>query len=252
MDQSHLDRKYFIDNEVYNCPFCNRNNLKYKIIHRGSFDRNNNKVCFYYIVKCSSCGKVSLHLSYNDISIEYTSGIKFRLTNKETDKEIEIDDNIFYHQPTSFFVIDSRINEKIRNLISEAEWCLKMDYLVWASACLRKAIYELIALEKAESFRENWYVNYEASIKKLKTIFPDVQGDLFDAMSEIQELVSDNIHEKSWGKRDSENIKNITLLLKEILYEMYVIPAQRKERFKTIPLLKKEIIQDKKMHKEIS
>jgi len=37
MDLSHLDKKYFIDPHIYNCPFCKRNNVSYSLIDTFSF-----------------------------------------------------------------------------------------------------------------------------------------------------------------------------------------------------------------------
>ena len=44
-DQSHLDRKYFIDPYVFNCPFCKRNNVSYSLAARIPFDWSNSKKC---------------------------------------------------------------------------------------------------------------------------------------------------------------------------------------------------------------
>lgn len=87
-----------------------------------------------------------MHLSYSDISKEglyHPSGIAFR-------SNLDIDDAIFYSVPTSFFVLDDRIPAIIRDLITEAEGCIKMNFLTGASACMRKAIYELLVIAKAE------------------------------------------------------------------------------------------------------
>ena len=129
---SHLDEKYFIDENVYNCPYCNRRNVKYNVTSHGSFDWSNSKVCHIWFVKCSSCGKKSMHLSYSDISWATDYG-RFK-------NGIDIDSNIFYSVPTSFFVIDNRIPKLIRELITEAEGSIKMNFLTGASACTRKAI----------------------------------------------------------------------------------------------------------------
>jgi len=37
-DFSYLDKKYFIDPYVYNCPFCNRRNVYYSITHTYEFN----------------------------------------------------------------------------------------------------------------------------------------------------------------------------------------------------------------------
>ena len=49
-----------------------------------------------------------------------------------------------------FFVIDQNIPRIIRELVYEAEGCLKMNYTTGASACMRKAIYELLIDQKVE------------------------------------------------------------------------------------------------------
>ena len=64
--------------------------------------------------------------------------------------EIDIDSSIFYSVPTSYFVIDKRIPKIIRDLITEADGSLKMNFLTGSSACMRKAIYG------AFNFRKNY------------------------------------------------------------------------------------------------
>ncbi len=73
---------------------------------------------------------------------------------------------VFYSVPTSFFVMDARIPGIVRELITEAEGCLKMDFLTGASSCARKAIYELLVIERAEG------ADYETRIKSLKPKYP--------------------------------------------------------------------------------
>src|SRR5207237_780503 len=88
-------------------------------------------------------------------------------TNFVFDPGVDIDANIFYHVPSSFFVLDNRIPRVIREQVTEAEGCLKMNYLTGASACTRKAIYELIVIAQAQG------ENYEDKIHSLKAKFPD-------------------------------------------------------------------------------
>jgi hypothetical protein len=45
-DYSYLDRKYFIDPTVYNCPYRNRNNVPYDIKTPHEFDRTDTKKCY--------------------------------------------------------------------------------------------------------------------------------------------------------------------------------------------------------------
>jgi len=235
MDLSHLDKKYFLDYRRYNCPFCNRGSVTYKVINKSSFNWSDEKAVHIYLVQCqeADCRKISMHLSYFNF---YSSAVDYFYERPENlNEEIEydskkLDDYFFLHQPTSFFTIDSRINKKFRELISESENCLKMNFLVGASACLRKAIYELVDMEKVKILRDNGLPNYKESIKKLKDKFSKVPGEYFDALAGIQELVSDKIHEGSWEAWSAKKLNTLIELTKNVLHEMYVTPEEQKIR----------------------
>lgn len=234
-DQAYLDKKYFIDPSVYNCPFCNRRNVVYEQEEFFTFDWSNEKTCYVYMIKCSSCEKVSMHLSYSDIRDQSS-----HYTLKPFSKDIDIDSQIFYSVPTSFFVMDSRIPRIVRELITEAEGCLKMNYLTGASACMRKAIYELLILQDAAGD------DYESRIKSLKQKHPESDPTLFDILAHIQDMTSDKIHEQSWDKWDSHYLKLIIETLKTVLHDIYVIPAVKRERYGTIQRLRQSVVEDKK------
>ncbi len=165
-----------------------------------------------------------MHLSYNKLHIEYQHVDLFS-------ESIDIDSKIFYSAPTSFFTIDSRIPKVIRELITEAEGCVKMNYLTGASACTRKAIYELTVKEEAEG------ADYESRIKYLKGKFPNVDSDLFDILCRIKDMTSDKIHEQSWDKWDSEHLMLFLETLKTILHDIYVVPDEKKKRSSNIQIL---------------
>lgn len=230
-DQSHLDRKYFINRYVWNCPFCRRNHVKYSLQSRREFDWDNSRECRVYFTKCASCEKTSMHLSYKELNT--ASWYYF-------DDEIDIDDELFYSQPTSFFAVDSRIPRIIRELITEAEGCMKMGYLTGASACLRKAIYELLGHEKLDEGR------YEDRIKKLKEKFAFVDPEYFDALAGIQKMTSDKVHEQSWQDWDSHNLMIINETFKSALYEMYVTPDDRRKRLQAVQDIRKQVVENKK------
>lgn len=223
-DKSHLDNKYFIDPYVYNCPYCNRKNVKYSIYTTCVFNWSEEKECLVYIVVCSDCGNKSMHLSFADI----------RANQSRFQSSIDIDSYIFYSVPTSFFVVDSRIPSVIRELITESEGCLKMNFLTGASACTRKAIYELTIKEKAEG------QDYEERIKSLKKKYLNIDGDLFDVLCHIKDMTSNKIHEQSWDKWDSKHLTLFIETLKALLYEIYVLPDEKKKASSHI----KEILQE--------
>ena len=137
-----------------------------------------------WFVKCASCEYTSMHLTYDDVQDPLKNY-------QHLNANIDLDSAFFYSVPTSFFVIDTRIPKIIRELITEAEGSIKMNYLTGASACCRKAIYELTVIEKAEG------TDYEGRIKSLKKKFPSVDSELFDILCHIKDMTSDKIHEQS-------------------------------------------------------
>lgn len=241
-DQSYLDKKYFIDETVYNCPFCNRRNVTYELEDYFWFDWSKKKTCYVYLAKCSSCGKVSMHLSYEHLRDDKRSA--YPSSRSWFRNDIDLDSKIFYSVPTSFFVLDERIPRIIRELITEAEGSLKMNFLTGASACMRKAIYELLIWEKAEGD------DYESRIKFLKQKHPESDPNLFDVLAHIKDMTSDKVHEQSWDKWDSPQLKLIIETLKTILHDIYVIPEIKKERYLNIQRLQESIKQDKKKRED--
>jgi hypothetical protein len=173
-----------------------------------------------------------MHLSFENILL--WNGVRYYFNT-----EMDIDSCIFFSVPTSFFVIDERIPRIIRELITEAEGCIKMNFLTGASACTRKAIYELTIKEKAEG------ENYEERIKFLKTKFPQIDPTYFDVLSHIKDMTSDKVHEQSWDKWDNQYLKLFIETLKVILHEIYVIPDERKKRSLSISSLLPTVFKDK-------
>ena len=228
LDKSYLDCKYFIDSDVYNCPFCNRRNVSYNLTEHLRFDWSAEKECHVYVAECSSCNGRSMHLSSENILNpdrgEFASQIE------------DIDSRIFYSVPTSFFTVDKRVPRIIRELITEAEGCLKMNYLTGASACMRKAIYELLDYEELEDDM------YEDRIKALKSKYLSIDPELFDILGHIQQMTSDKVHEQSWDKWDSQTLKLIIETLKAVLYEMYVLPDVKKHRKNSILQLREQAL----------
>lgn len=251
-DQSHIEKKYFIDAYRYNCPFCNIRNVEYHVSFHSDFNWSRERKCYYYVIECSHCAHTSLHLSNYELHVNGThfvyppKAIKWETYGKavqivpiiQNNREVkELDDVFFYHQPTSFFTIDNRIPGKIRELVSEADGCLKMDYLVGASGCLRKAIYELLEIQDIprndtnEVGKETW-LPYNERIKKLKQKFSDqhIDADYFDILASIQGMTSDALHEGSWDSFDSNTLKLLIETTKEILCEIYVLPEKRNDK----------------------
>ena len=231
-DDSHLDLKYFIDRHIYNCAYCNRRHVAYNNLGSNEFDWSNAKKCAAWFVECKSCKHVSMHLTYQTLQDPaYPTDYVF--------KDTDLDAAFFYSVPTSFFVMDTRIPRVVRELITEAEGCIKMNYLTGASACCRKAIYELTAIEEAEG------EDYEARIKFLKAKFSFVDPELFDILCHIKDMTSDKIHEQSWDNWDSKHLTLFLETLKAILHEIYVVPDEKKSRSRSVQSLLEGVIAEK-------
>ncbi len=245
IDESNLDNKYFIDDYVFNCPFCNRRNVVYYVKGQFKFDWSSDKECYCYLVYCASCGKVSMHLSFYYLTLQSSGylvsgkGTYHFSTNLEERGLKEMDDAFFYSIPTSFFVIDKRIPKILRELFSEAEGCLKSNYLTGASACARKIIYELTKLENGTGN------NYEERIKSLKLIHPEIDPTFFDTLLSIQQITSDKVHEDAYDEWESSHIKIILFSMSKILYEIYVLPEIRKQNRQEIINMQDELLKKK-------
>lgn len=142
-----------------------------------------------------------------------------------------MDDLFFYSVPTSFFVLDKRVPRVLRELFTEAEGCLKNNFLTGASACARKIVYELAKIQKVAGDR------YDKRIRALKEKLTDVDPAYFDVLRKIQELTSSKVHEHAYDGWKAEHLRLILASLKEAMHEIYVVPVMRKDRRKAIEKL---------------
>jgi hypothetical protein len=169
-----------------------------------------------------------MHLSYAPIArfIDSEHGYGF-LTDI-------IDRIIFYSVPTSYHVINPHIPAILRELLDEAQGCLKSNFLTGASACVRKIVYELARLQKAE---DN---NYDERIHNLKEKLPTIDPTYFDTLLTVQQVTSDKVHEESFDGWESRHLRAILAALVEALHETYVVPQERALRREEILKLKRK------------
>jgi len=190
-----------------------------------------------YRVNCGGCQKVSIHFSYYNFRVNYSS---FNIPEDENGETVDgfnfsdLDKYFFYHNPTSFFTVNPLIPKTVRELVSEAEGCKKMNFLVGASGSLRKAIYEFLKLQKAQGD------NYQEKIKWLKKKYPVIDPVLFDTLGNIQDMTSENMHEKegSWEPWKNKDLEFLIMLVRLVLDEVYVIPLKRKSALDKLNQLK--------------
>ena len=240
-DHSHLDQRYFVSVDIYNCPFCNRRHVSYSVYASVEFDWTASKRCYAYFVRCHSCDNSSMHLTFQKLALTHADQFKdsyqWRFVfPKDTDAGEILNHIFFYSVPTSFFVLDERVPRILRELLTEAEGCLKSNFLTGASACARKIIYELAALKNAKGD------NYEERVKSLKALHPEIEPTFFDTLATIQQVTSTKVHENSYDGWEAKHLRIILASLSEVLHELYVVPAIREDRRKSIIALRDELV----------
>ena len=241
VDMSNLDKKYFIDENVHNCSYCQRNNIVYDIVKHIEFDQTFKKKCYAIFVKCSGCFKTSMHLTNSEIVILSNHAHKFIYRNNET--QSDIDKLIFYHMPSSNLTINNKIPSELRDLMEEANTSIKNNLLTGASACIRKTIYKF--LEKHD-LKET---EYKDKIKELKSKYLKIDEMYFDILGTIQGITSDQVHENSYEQYDSSHAKALLELLQELLIEIYVLPEELKNKKTNIEKLFEEVKTSSKKQK---
>lgn len=182
-----------------------------------------------------------MHLTFQNLNATRyatSGGVNYyRFTFEEgIDAGDALDRAFFYSVPTSFFVLDERVPRVLRELLTEAEGCLKSNYLTGASACARKIVYELGVLNHAVGD------NYEDRIKSLKGIHPEVESAFFDTLLTIQQITSTKIHENSYDGWEAKHLRVILAALADVLHELYVLPALRADRRQAILELKGKLV----------
>ena len=232
-DESHLDCLYFVDAHVYNCPFCRRGHVGYSIVDAWSFDWTDNIKCYGYLARCRSCQKTSMHLAYEEAHTWYKQNRYFNAK-----EGANVDDLFFFSVPTSFFTLDSRIPRVLRDLVTEADGCLKSNFLTGASACVRKVVYELARIEETKGD------NYEERIKSLKKKYPSIEPTFFDSLLTIQRVTSSKVHEEAYDGWTPQHLRLLLASLREVLRELYVAPAEHKDRRERIRKLGEELLAD--------
>lgn len=242
MDQSAKDNMYFIDEYVYNCPFCRRRNIRYTVERAMTYTQLDDTEMHVYQVECTECRNLSLHFSQHDLQIYSSRPSRFIY-----DDAVMLDAYFVAHRPGIAHVLDPDIPKKLRDLLAESDESRQSNLLTGASAALRKTVYQLLSNEKTLVKRpSNGLTDYKSSILALKTKYSRVDGELFDQLASTTELTSDLVHEDSWPNWSVKQLRFLTGIVVELLEEIYAEPARRKRRKETLAALKANMASDKK------
>ena len=124
-------------------------------------------------------------------------------------------------QSPSFLTIDQRAPANVRELIFEADGCLKAGFLTGGTVCAQRAIALLMEHEGAQG------ATYEARLHALSQKFPSVPQSLFALCIRLGDSAS-----KEHPALDVERLKVLNVALKIMLFEIYVLGPERTERLK--------------------
>ncbi len=131
--------------------------------------------------------------------------------------------------PPRFLTVDACVPATIRQLLEEADGCLAMSFTTGGAACARRAVQVL--LQNEEAFGED----YAASLLTLSEKHPAVAP----ALLQILEVL---------GAGDApltpDSLRALIVTLKAIVYEVYVLGAERIERLMYVHQLVESLAPD--------
>jgi hypothetical protein len=117
----------------------------------------------------------------------------------------------------NFLDVDGRVPAALRDLLAEADGCLKMGFLLGGTVCAQRAIQTLLTLEDVNG------ANDDARLRGLSDKFPGVPKVLFAVCARFREASADQ------SPLDKERLNLLMVTLKFMFYEIYVIARERKE-----------------------
>jgi len=118
-----------------------------------------------------------------------------------------------------FLTLDARVPAPIRDLIGEAEGCVKNAYLTGGTACVQRAIQMLLTAEKADG------ADVEARLRSLVEKHAGVPQVLTAVLQRFGDATS-----RDGSKLSASGLNVLIVTLKALLYEIYVLGPERIER----------------------
>jgi hypothetical protein len=123
----------------------------------------------------------------------------------------------------AFLALDTRVPATLRDLLVEADGCLKSGFLTGATACAQRAVQTLLKLEDSEGG------SFQARLRSLSDKYPAVAQVLFAVLMHFgDETVPDE------SKLDAHRLQLLTVTLKAVMYEIYVLGPERTERIQYV------------------
>src|SRR5262249_9769668 len=132
--------------------------------------------------------------------------------------------DVHHSSSQAFLTIDNRVPAVVRELLAEADGCLKAGFLTGGTVCAQRAIQALLQHEGAEGG------SYEARLHALSNKYPAVPQSLFALCIRLGESTS-----KDHPTLDGDRLNVLAVALKIMLYEIYVLRPDRADRLKYPP-----------------
>lgn len=114
----------------------------------------------------------------------------------------------------NFLNVDNRVPGALRDLLAEADGCLKMGFLLGGTVCSQRAIQTLLTQEEVSG------ANDDARLRALSDKYPGVPKVLFAVCARFREDQS---------PLDKDRLNLLMVTLKFLMYEIYVIARERTE-----------------------
>jgi hypothetical protein len=129
-----------------------------------------------------------------------------------------------------FLEVDERVPPTLRKLLDEADGCLDMAFATGGTACARSAIRTIVQMEHADA------ADYATSLLTLSEKHPAVAPALFQILAML-------------GAGDDpltpDALRALIVAVKAIVYEIYVLGAERVERLMYVHQLVEALKRDK-------
>jgi hypothetical protein len=129
-----------------------------------------------------------------------------------------------------FLEVDERVPPVVKKLLDEADGCLQNSFTTGGSACARQAIRTIVQLEHADA------TDYATSLLTLSEKHPAVPPALFQILAMLgtgdEQLTPDAL-------------RALVVAVKAIVYEIYVLGAERVERLMYVHQLVEALKRDK-------
>jgi hypothetical protein len=131
--------------------------------------------------------------------------------------------------PPRFLTVDPRAPAEIRRLLEEADGCQSMGFITGGTACARRAIDAILETEQAAGD------DYAASLLTLSEKHPAVAPALFQILGMLGE---------GDEPLDADSLKALIVTIKAVVYEIYVLGAERIERLMYVHQLVESLKRD--------